>query len=414
MFRSRKRMTALAGLALTVALVACLTPAPRSEAADHADGPTVAHDQASDLADVFIFLDPNDNSKLILAGTFHGFITPGEAVNFAIFDENVRYRLELEFTGDAKPDRFLDVRFSPKTSAAPQIATVTLPNGRTFTAPTTNPNLSPTPPEPTVTTDATSGVSFFAGLVDDPFNFDIPAFSRATAPVRNGTGPVDAAQLQRGRDTFAGYNILAFAMSIPVALMRSAGAVNEIGVNMVAQRRSNQTVTRQGSITGTGRWMQVDRAAIPGVNAVFIPVARKNEFNAATTLDDQNGRFADKIVSVLRALGTDDTSIGLLASVAVQRGDMLRLSLSVQNTGRQGGGFRSDAPGDRNGDSAGFPNGRRVGDDVIDTLLFLVNNRQPLGDSVNANDVPFRSAFPFFGAPHQPFPPGTADDRTRN
>ena len=417
MFRSRKRMTALAALALTFALIAGFTPAPPATAADHGDSPAVANDQGGDIADAYAFLDPNDNTKVVFAATIHGFIVPNEMVNFGIFDENIRYRFEIETNGDARPDRFIDVRFTAKTqsSGQSQTATVTLPDGRTFTAPSTVPTLNPDPPTPVVTTDSTSGTAFFAGVVDDPFNFDITGFSRYTAPVRNGTGPADKSQLSRGRDSFAGYNILGIALSMPVSFVRSFGITNELGLNFVTQRRSNQVVTgRRSVVTGVGRWITVDRMATPAVNVALIPFARKNEFNSATPLDDQNGRFAADIVATLRGLGTDDTSIGILASIAVQRGDYLRLNLNLANTGRQGGGFRSDTPGDRSGDSAGFPNGRRLGDDVVDVELFLINNRQPLTDNANQNDVPYRSTFPFFGAPHQPVPPGTVDDRTRN
>ena len=413
---SRKRMTALAALALTFALAAAFTPAPPADAADHGDAPAVANDQGADIADAYIFLDPNDNSRVIIAATIHGFIVPNEMVNFGIFDENIRYRFELETNGDARPDRFIDVRFTQKSQSASQAqtATVTLPGGETLTAPSTVPNLNPTPPPAVITSLGGTGVQFFAGVVDDPFNFDITGFSRYTAPVRNGTGPPDKAALTRGRDSFAGYNILGIALSIPASYLRANGVNNEIGLNFVAQRRSNQTVTRRATVVGVGRWVTVDRMATPGVNVGLISFARKNEFNSATPLDDQNGRFTNDILATLRGLGTDDTSIGILANIAVQRGDFLRFNLNVANTGFQGGGFRSNTPGDRNGDNAGFPNGRRVGDDVIDVELFLFNNRVPLSDGANQNDVPYRSTFPFFGEPHQPSAPGTTDDRTRN
>src|SRR6266567_4730832 len=86
-----------------------------SRAADHGDAPNVAGDQGADLADVYFFLDPNDNSKLILITTVRGFIVPGEAVNFAIFDPSVQFRLEIENTGDAKPDEFFEISFSPRS-----------------------------------------------------------------------------------------------------------------------------------------------------------------------------------------------------------------------------------------------------------------------------------------------------------
>lgn len=416
MSQSTNKKRALVALAITLAFVIMLSPAPSGDAADHGDAPAVANDQGADIADVYMFLDPNDNSRVILAGTVHGFIVPNEMVNFGIFDENVRYRFELEMTGDARPDRFVDVRFTRKftSSSQAQIATVTLPSGQTFTAPTTVPTLNPDPPAPVVTTDSASGVLFYAGVNDDPFQFDITGFGRYAAPARNGTGPPDPTQF-RGRDSFAGYNILGIAFSFPVALLRAAGANNEVGVNFICQRRSSQTVTKQGNIVSFGRWVTVDRMATPGVNVALTAFRRKDEFNIATPLDDQNGRFATDIIATLRSFRTDDTSIGILASIAIQRGDFIRLSLTTPNTGRQGGGFRSDTAGDRTpNDGAGFPNGRRLGDDVIDTELFLFNNRVPLSDGANSNELAFRNTFPFFAPPHQPFPPGVTDDRTRN
>jgi hypothetical protein len=63
---------------------------------------------------------------------------------------------------------------------------------------------------------------------------------------------------------------------------------------------------------------------------------------------------------------------------------------------------------------AAFPNGRRLGDDVIDTILTIVANGATLGDSVDGNDVPYRNKFPFLAPPHQPQAPGVLDDGTRN
>jgi len=129
----------------------------------------------------------------------------------------VLYRFEIENTGDAKPDAFIDVTFGPRTAPnLPQTATIKLPGGKkgsTFTAPTTIATQAATAPAPTITTDAESGVSFFAGEVDDPFFFDIPAFARFLASVK--TGKPDPTVFQRGRDTFAGYNILTIALRVP-------------------------------------------------------------------------------------------------------------------------------------------------------------------------------------------------------
>ncbi|MEN3332360.1 MAG: hypothetical protein V7641_1725, partial [Blastocatellia bacterium] len=146
------------------------------------------------------------------------------------------------------------------------------------------------------------------------------------------------------------------------------------------------------------------RMGNPAINVALIPFAHKDAYNFATTQDDANGAFAGDIVGTLKALGTNDTNIGILASVAVAKGDFLHLDTSVANTGASGG----------NNAGAGFPNGRRLQDDVIDTILFFVANQNTLGDNVNSNDVTFRSSFPFLAPPQQPRAPGTIDDNTRN
>ena len=382
-----------------------LSAVPGVRAADHGDAPNVAGDQSGDLADTFVFLDPNDNTKLILATTFRGFIVPGEAVNFTVFDHTTTYRFEIENTGDTKPDQTIDVNFSPKgaTAAEPQTATVLISGKpkRQFSAPTTVATLAAAPLEPTITTDPGTGIAFFAGEVDDPFFFDIPAFGRFAASIRAGTP--DPTQLARARDTFAGYNALAFAMSIPADLVRGAAGNNTIGVNTISLRKTAK-IGKGGVIKASGKGKQLDRAATPGVNAVLIPFGRKNEHNGTTPQDDAKGLFATDLVATLTALGANEQSIATLAGIVVTNGDYERIDLSLANSGTGGG---DNAP-------AGFPNGRRLKDDVIDTILTIIANGTDLGDSVDANDVPLRDAFPFFAPPHQPRAAGTVDDQTRN
>src|SRR5581483_9216014 len=132
---------------LTLALGICLIAASRIHAADHGDAPFASNNQSTDIADVFAFLDPNDNSKLILAMTQRGFIASGENANFGIFDQFLQYQFKLETTGDAKPDQFVNVRFSPvEGSGGPQTATIVLPGKQTFSAPTTRSSTAATAP----------------------------------------------------------------------------------------------------------------------------------------------------------------------------------------------------------------------------------------------------------------------------
>ncbi len=382
-------------------------------AADHGDAPNVAGDQACDLADVYFFLDPNNNNKVVMIGTLRGFIVPGEAVNFAIFDRNVRHRFEIENTGDARPDAFIDITFDKRAAdpgpsprqilqvPRPQTATVRLPDGATFTAPVFNPSLGSSPPPQIVTYNAGgTGVDFFAGEVDDPFFFDIPAFGRFIASIRNGNP--DPSLLMRGRDTFAGYNILSIALRFPVFMLR--GRSDIIGVDFLAQR-ATQEIQDDGRITRSGPFRTLDRMGNPAVNVALVPFNRKDEYNAANTQDDAAGQFATGIVATLQALGTNPSNINTLAEIAVLHGDFLRLDVSIPNSG----------PGGGHNLAASFPNGRRLRDDVIDILLNVISNGAIVtGDNVNANDVPLGNTFPFLAPPHQPRATGVIDDKTRN
>ena len=407
MKRSTRSIAALTTLAAALFL---------ARAADHAEAPLVESDQGADIADVYTFLDPNDNSKVILAFDVHGFIVPGENGNLGGFDHDVLFRFNIENTGDASPDHFIYVNFDEQTSRAqPQTAHVTLTDREKakpgkpphapvrFTAPTTvSSATSPTPAAPVVTTDAASGISFFAGLTDDPFFFDIPAFNRFVGSVLAGSP--NSSLLARGRDTFAGYNVQMIALSVPANLLKGpAGSV--IGVSATTLRGRHTHRSEKHDPADSGDFAPIDRMGVPAINTALIPFARKNEYNRAMPEDDAAGKFAGDIVGTLSALGTDAAHIAILAGVAVTKGDMLRLDTAKLNSGLQGG----------TNSGAGFPNGRRPTDDVIDTILYLVTNEGlTTGDQVNANDVSFRDTFPFLAPSHQPLDSGVLDDKTRN
>lgn len=398
--------------ALIIAVV--LTPLSTVRAADHAESTSVSSDVGADIADVFAFLDPKDNSKVILALTFEGFIVPGQAGNLGYFPPDILYRFEIENNGDAVADRYIDVSFSPQTSrSAPQTAKVIMSNRKgnrnppffvNFTAPTTVGNTSRTPPPFVVTTDPISQIRFFAGLTDDPFYFDSVGFGRFTASVLAGTP--NPSTLNRARDVFAGYNVHSIVLEVPAHFLRGS-ADNMIGVNSVTLRQRNSARQNNGQVINSGDYVQVDRFGVPAVNTVLIPFPRKNEYNAATPRDDANLVFADSIIATLTALGTSQSNIVILANIAVFKGDFLRLNLGTPNTSL-GFGERITTP-----NYTGFPNGRRLGDDTVDTLMYFVTNQAVvMGENVNSNEVPLTDTFPYFGRPHQPLDSGV--DPTQN
>jgi hypothetical protein len=512
-----KRSFASAVLYLSIFLVAISSGAGALRAASPADGPAASNDPAADIGNVYLFLDPTDNTRVVLAMAVRGFIVPAQAVNQGTFDPNVRYQFQIEGTGDAAPDALINVTFSKRIyPASPQLGSVKMIQGTAtifdFIGPATNPTLNAAPSAQVITTDGASGVKFFAGEVDDPFYFDLPAFSRY---MESFSGSPTTASFSRARDSFAGYNTLAIALSIPKALLPASNnvvgasaatfrllpALANIATRGVVQGGDNVLIagtivtgnvskrvafraigptlaasgvpnalsdpiltlrTSQGQLVATNdNWQQtqgseisaaglapgdaresaiiaalapgaytavvegaggatgnalvevydlqsapqIDRMGVPLISFALVPFERKDEYNSATTQDDAAGRFDIDIVATLTALQTGNASKTTLRSMAVTKGDILRLSLAVPNTGNSGG---------TNGPAAAFPNGRRPADDVIDTLLTLINNGTPLSDNVNGNDVPLQNNFPFFALPQQPRNSGVLDDNTRN
>ncbi len=431
MIRSNNKTGAQLALALAFALTMGLAPVPRTKASDHIDSPTIAQDRGSDIADTYAFLDPNDSSKVVLLMSTQGFIVSGEHFGMVIFDHNIRYRFEIENTGDAKPDLYVDVTYTKGLGRlTAQTATVTLstalkgkgnivkgngngdrddPNNRTLvtgqtTIATQEPQPTP-PPPPVVTTNPSTGVSFYGGAADDPFFLDDTGANRLVASSLMNPGHPDKSLLgfRRGRDTYAGFNTLITAVSVPAALLR--GSANVIGINAVTQRQKIQIIS-EGAVTGNGPYENVDRDGNPLVNNGLISAPRKDEYNGATTEDDAAGRFQADIIKNLQNLGTDSAHINAILDVIQRRGDILRLDLRVPNFGA-GGGDNPDG-------GFGHMGGRRLKDDVVDLVFTLINNGALLTDFVNANEVPFRNQFPFVADPTQPFPPGdNPDDHTR-
>lgn len=396
-------------LLMASAFVAAVSLAniPFLMAADHAESPIVESDQGADIADLYAFLDPNDPSRTILAFDVHGFIVPGENSNLAAFDPDVRFSFSIENTGDAKTDKTIDVSFSrPTGRGVPQLAEVVIPGKRKkddirFYAPSTPGSATDKEAKPpTLTLDPATGIIFFAGLRDDPFFFDIPAFNRFQSSVLSGKA--NTSHLKRGRNTFAGYNIQMIALSVPNDLL-TGSAGSKIGVSSRTYRRAITRLSSKSDPKLAGGWVPIDRMAVPAINTVVVSFPLKDTYNRATEEEDARLRFGVEIIGNLKKLGTDESHIATLAEIAVRQGDYLRLDTAIPNLGNGGG----RNPG------AGFPNGRRPGDDVIDTILTLVANGQPLGDSVDNNDLEFLNTFPFFSAPHQPRDPNS-DDLTQN
>src|SRR4051794_25435951 len=91
-------------LALAVTFFNFVIPVSNIRAADHAESLSVAGDPGADIGDVFAFLDPSDNTKVILAMDVEGFVVPSEGLNLSFFAPDILYRFEIENTGDSIAD----------------------------------------------------------------------------------------------------------------------------------------------------------------------------------------------------------------------------------------------------------------------------------------------------------------------
>ena len=321
-------------------------------ASDHKEAPSISETPPSDIADLYAFLNPDDNTKLVLAMTVNPFSVPTEGIAFN-FSNRILYRFNIDNDGDAEADAFINFRFQPNGTFSAEF-----PGGITIDGVSTAATEEPEPNEAIVTSE--EGIRIFAGPRDDPFFFDIVGFFRFLA----GTGSFT------GSDGFAGYNVSAIVVEIPVDML--GGSVLNIWATTV------QPFRFKANSSGLFAGKQLDRAGNPAVATALIPSDLKDAYNRTKPEDDAEN-FAATIVASLTSLGTSAENIGVLASVAVP--DMLTIDTTA---------------------ASGFPNGRGLPDNVIDIILGLVLNSPGISDGVDTNDQPFLDEFPWLAPPWQP------------
>ena len=172
-----------------------------------------------------------------------------------------------------------------------------------------------------------------------------------------------------------------------------------------------------------GKWVQVSRLGNPLVNEVVIPAGDKDKFNRTRPDKDAKnyGKYVvepelAKILNALFDIGAPETDRTDIVQALLQGlpglnqhrptdplpVDTLKLNLGVPPSETE------NRFGVIGGDNAGFPNGRRLGDDVVDIELqvvagFLKGNKVPLGDGVDRNDKAFLSSFPYLPGPTSGF-----------
>jgi hypothetical protein len=457
--------------ALIAALGAGVLAVTLSSGSSHREAPLSSLDPTADDTDVYAFTAADAPGALTIVANWIPFEDPAGGPNFYRFDDRATYYLNVDNTGDGRPDVRYRFRFRTKVLdrnsflyALPGVASIrdrrlnvqqtyavvreTYRNGRQTGRSVLGTNLPVAPNDvgPKTIPDYSpiwgaavrrlqGGGRVFAGQADDPFFVDLGTTFDAIN-IRNGTGNAGG-----GKDDLAGYNVHSIALQVPEAQVTrdrrgvsGPKAPNAVVGVWASTNRQRLTVTAAPGfgpstrqLRGEGRQddgeVQVSRLGNPLVNEVVIPLGKKDLFNATQPADDLKnfGRYVlqpqlAKVINILfpglkvPEAGRTDIVQALLTGIPgltqIRPGapptDTLKINLGIAPNGKP------SALGVLAGDTQGFPNGRRLGDDVTDIALrvvggFLKGNKLPLGDGVDQNDSQFRATFPYLALPHPGF-----------
>lgn len=460
----------LVGLAVGGVLTAGLS-LQTAGSSSHREAPLITEDPVVDNTDTYAFVSPDDPDSVTLVANWIPLQAPAGGPNFHRFGDDALYEINLDINGDAVDDLRYQWRFSTKimnpdtflynTGPVTSIDDPDLNVQQTYTVTELFADQSrvvaeglAVPPAnigPRSTPDyeanlGSAGVysigseygdmELFAGPRKDPFFVDLGAvFDLAgLRPLNEAHAiPLDA---EEGVDSLAGYNVHSIAIKLPIAYLdhlKELYGVSDsvIGVYSSTYRQATRTFGNDGSeVYHDGRWVSVSRLGMPLVNEVVVPLGAKDKFNASFPIND--GQFAAKVldpevsqlipvlypgVQVPAAPRNDIATIfltgipGLNQPDNVQPSEMIRLNYDIKPT--------TSDPNAQNrlgllaGETDGFPNGRRLVDDVVDIELralaggtpftpeFNVAPNNALTDGVDATSVPFLGQFPYVAPPLQ-------------
>ena len=429
--------------AIGLAAGMALSMTSQVKASSHREAPAISEDPVADLTDVYAFVSPDNASTTTLVMNVNPFETAAGGPNFHRFGDDVLYEFNIDNNGDAVADVKYQFRFKT-TYANPntflyntnQVTSLDDPDlnvRQTYTVtevksgvskvigtnviaapanvgPRSMPNYRALADSAITSLDGNS-VKVFAGPRDDPFFADLGAIFDL-----GGLRPLNKAHLiplpkDQGRDYLAGFNVHSIVLQVPSSRLTNTDPV--IGMWSTTSRRV------PGASGAADTWKQVARLGQPLVNEVIVPVGAKDLFNSSSP--DKDLQFAKgvlepelgKLIPVLYPGvkvptevkaglglgGREDLATIFLTGIpglnqpkGVKPSEQLRLNTSIARSG--------------------FPNGRMLQDDVIDTALqvvagatdfskeFKVFPNNALGDGVEFNDREFLSRFPYVGLPN--------------
>jgi len=435
----RKLAVLLLAAAALAALVAALTSRGGSpataQASSHREAPLISEDPSADNTDTYAFRSADAPDTVTIISNYIPGEDPAAGPNWYTFSPSARYVIYADKNGDGKPDITWRFRFKNRAPVAflqntQQEYTVTRLDGKSsrvvgsgLLTPPDNIGPRSTPGYHALAMagihDLNDGSKVFAGQRDDGFFGDIGAAFDLVA-IRSGTGASGG-----GKDFFAGYAVHTVSLQVPLSQLDNGGN-HVVGVWSASERpvtkvKLAKSRGRKVLQTTTG-WKQVSRLGEPLINELLIPTELKDKWNASTPDKDkqfeqyysspvlakllnqlypQFGPFTETnrtdLVSVLLT-GLKEPNLNYTGTTLA---DEIRLNLAIPPTAPVGHGNRLGVLG---GDLAGYPNGRRLEDDVIDISEravggVLIGHSLPLGDGVDGNDVPYLATFPYQADP---------------
>jgi hypothetical protein len=430
----------------------------------HREAPAISKDPVADSTDLYAFRSPDAPDTVTIIANYVPLEGPAGGPNFYEFGDDVRYQILIDNDADSQPEITIEFRFvthlknngtflyntgpvtSLNSSSLNRTQTYevlwtqdrkTTVLGRGLTTPPVNIGPRSTPNYVSLAAAAIhsigDGIKVFAGQRRDPFFVDLGSiFDLGTLrPFQNlhliSTPAAD------GVDTIKGFNVHTIAIQIPIDMVTRDGkpATNVgntrsvIGVWTSAWRQKASIRTATGTV-GSGPWVQVSRLGNPLINEVIIPMAYKDVWNSTYPWDDS--QFAKyyahpelaglipvlypTVFPNLAAYTKERVDLEAVLLTGIPTGvvpgfqnytgkvvaDMLRLNLAVPPTTTNPNPIGLVA-----GDPAGFPNGRRVFDDII-----AINLKAVAGATIPLVDPSFKP-----DAAASLLKDGTAPDATR-
>jgi hypothetical protein len=441
----------------------------------HREAPAISKDPCADNTDTYAWVTPDDTITVITS--YLPSEAPAGGPNFYEFADDVLYRINIDNDGDGRADVYYEFRFetqntNPDTflyNTGP-IDALDSPNwnrrqrfsvtrfmgnqsevlGEQLPCPPCNIGPRSTPDYETLATAAittfASGEKVFCGQRADSFFVDLGSvFDLGTLRPFQSLHLIPTADAD-GVDTLAQANVHTIALQVPITHFTQDGQVptdpmdprSTVGIWGAAYRQRAGVRTPGVPRQGVGPWEQVSRLGNPLFNEVIVPLEMKDRWNmAGPDRDSDYARFVaqPELARLLPALYPD--AFPNLAGLTADRADLLAVLLTgipeglidgfQNNTGdtqadvlRLNVAIPPSSSPDRlgllGGDLAGFPNGRRLTDDIVTIELravagatyALVDPNFTPDDAVSAiEDGTFQNPgrtfldqFPYIGTPY--------------